>query len=260
MDSSGRCSRSGLASARSPVAWVRRVTGVRGGRVGVRSCFLFSASAASGGGFRHRPLEEWHRAGEPLSAPSVALDGILGLGRFDDRAALVARRPQQLLEERLGHAIDVVPRVDHATDRRCRRSRRPGRRVEARAPRPRRARGLVRPRRCLPGQVHQLAQQIFGAIRVSPRAAEADSCESATSRSTSVIRAARTWYSTLTGQYLVRRRRLCATGERLDRGPRGPGNQPLNHRPDRARRPRDRVRQPPTRRPTEVLHSARRCL
>ena len=50
---------------------------------------------------------------EPVTLQAGPLRRIVGQGRLDDAAALVARRSEDLLQERVGHAVRVVVGIDH---------------------------------------------------------------------------------------------------------------------------------------------------
>ncbi len=243
------------ARHRSPGCAGRR----RGGCLARVSCSLCQRRAAAGSATGR--CRSGTAPMKPCRLQRSRSMGSSGSSRLDGAAALVARRPQQLLDERLGHEIDVVLRVDHEQIDGADVAAGPdgGSQRQHRAP-GKLAATLGHEDAGL-GQVHELTQEIWRDPRIAPVGHEdglvrkrnepidvrdAGGADLVFHADGSIPRAeaqpVRDWRATRSGT------------ER----PWKPAVEPPSGR--RARRPRDRVRQPPTRRPTEVLHSARRCL
>src|SRR6478672_11181752 len=73
-----------------------------------------SVPAASPGGSDrgHPALSTRTGFDEPMTLQAGPLRRVVGKGRLDDAAALVARRPEELLQQRVGDAVRVVVGID----------------------------------------------------------------------------------------------------------------------------------------------------
>ena len=71
-----------------------------------------TASSPGGPDRGHPTLGTWTGWDESMALQAGPFAGIVGERRLDDATALVARRPQDLLEQRVGHAVRVVIGID----------------------------------------------------------------------------------------------------------------------------------------------------